>query len=137
MNKLPVLASTAEAPLEPDAEAAEPVAEAVPVPEPEVAASEPVVVADAVAGVLLAVTTGPGPWVIIWPLPPGNVAPAAAEKSCGTPVWLLAKKYWAAAGTWPRFDSSRNVVRLNIVRFVSLKPSNEAGKVKLSCCSKA
>lgn len=64
-NKLPVLASTAEAPFEPDAEAAEPVADAVPVPEPDVAAPEPVVVADAVAGVLLAVTAGPGPWVII------------------------------------------------------------------------
>lgn len=61
-NKPPALASRATAPLEPEAEAADPVADAV--PEPDAVAPDPVVVADTVEGEL-AVTLAPGPCVII------------------------------------------------------------------------
>jgi hypothetical protein len=88
------------------AEAADPAADAVPEPllvcEPDkvveagpelVAAVDPVVDADAeaVAGPVEGVMLGPGPAVIMSPFPPGYVPPAAAVKSCGTSVSLLAK----------------------------------------------
>jgi hypothetical protein len=105
-----------------EVDAADPVAEALPDSLPVLEVSELAPVADAVpvAGVEDGVMLGPGPAVIISPFPPGYVPPAAATKSGGTPVWLLAKKYIAAAGVWPNFDSSKNSVRLKLVRFVAL-----------------
>lgn len=97
----------------------------------------PVVDAVAVAGVDAAVMFGPGPSVIMAPFPPGYVAPAAAVKSGGTCVSLLAKKYIAAAGTRPKLDWSKNWVRLKLDRFVALNPSKSEGKVKLSCWKNA
>ena len=76
------------------ADAADPVAEALP-DELELVA---VIVAAGLVGEDEDVMLGPGPAVIMSPFPPGYVAPAAATKSGGTALWLLAKKYIAAAG---------------------------------------
>lgn len=109
-------------PAEPDAEVVgDPVLEGE-LSEPDVEAEDPdseaVALADGEEDV--GVIDGPGPAVIMSPFPPGYVPPPAAVKSCGTWVSLLAKKYMAAAGVWPKFDSSKKYVKLNCARFVAL-----------------
>jgi hypothetical protein len=81
---------------------------------PELEPPEFVAVVDAAVAVAVddGVITGPGPSVIMSPFPPGYVAPAGATKLGGTLVSLLAKKYMAAAGLCPKFDRSKNSVRL-------------------------